>query len=322
RPGNQAHPEAQAGRDGLATGRGLTVAIFMKPLPILALAACLAAPLQAQDIIARAGTETLTADALKPYFEGLAEEQLAALAANPQLLNQAVRAALVEKLVLKEANAAGWEKRPDVAARLARVKDSALAEIYLQEVSRAPVGYPPEAEVRELYEERKADLKIPKQYELAQIYIAGKGEGASKVEAAAHKARVEAVLAKLQAPGADFSAVAAEMSDESTSGSRGGRLGWLAESSLRPEVREAVAKLGKGQTSPPLKLADGTYIVKVLDIREERTATFDEVKDRLAAALRDQRARNNRESYLATLLQNNPVSVNELSLEELVKSRR
>lgn len=290
-------------------------------LPLFIGTGLLALPLHAQNIIARAGTETLTAETLKPYFDGLGEEQLAAFASNPQLLNQAVRTALVEKLVLKEAKAAGWEKRPDVSARLARVMDSALAEIYLQEVSRAPVGYPSEAEVRELYEERKAELKIPKQYELAQIYIAGKGDDADKLAAAAHKARVEAVLSKLQARGADFFEVAKTMSDESQSAAQGGRLGWLAEASLRPEVREAVAKLNKGQVSQPLKLQDGTYIVKLLDIREERTASFEEVKDRLAAALREQRARNNRESYLANLLQNNPVSVNEIELEALVKKR-
>jgi parvulin-like peptidyl-prolyl isomerase len=286
---------------------------------LLTLAVSGAAALPAQDIIAKAGSETLTAEAIKPYLENLGEAELATLANDPQLLNQAVRAALVEKLLLKEATAAGWDKRPDMATRLARVRDAAIAETYLQELSRAPVGYPSEAEIKDLYEQRKADLQLPKQFELAQIFIAGGGENADKVQQAAAKARVEAVLAKLQAPNANFEEVATAMSDEKNSATRGGKLGWLAESSIRPEVREAVSKLGKGQTSAPLKLSDGTYIVKVLDVREPRPATYDEVKERLAAALREQRVRSNREAYLANLLQQNPVSVNELSLEALVK---
>jgi hypothetical protein len=44
---------------------------------------------------------------------------------------------------------------------------------------------------------------------------------------------------------------------------------------------------------------------------------LEEVKPQIAAALRNQRASLNQESHVATLLQRQPVSVNELALESL-----
>jgi hypothetical protein len=44
---------------------------------------------------------------------------------------------------------------------------------------------------------------------------------------------------------------------------------------------------------------------------------LDEVKGEIAALLRNQRAALNRETHVSTLLQRQPVSVNELALEAL-----
>ena len=117
----------------------------------------------------------------------------------------------------------------------------------------------------------------------------------------------------------DFAALARAESDEPQSAARGGEIGWLQESAIQPEIRTKVSSLAKGAVSDSIQLGDGWYFVKVLDIREPRTATLDEVRDQLKKVLRAERARLNREAYLAKLQQQNPMAINELALSKLLE---
>lgn len=267
------------------------------------------------DIIARIGNEDIRADTIRPYLDALSPADRTALAENPQILSQTVRTLILQQVLLKEALATGWDKRPDIQTRLDQARQALVAESYLAEVSKVPADYPSEAEIREVYDARKAELQVPKQYELAQIYLASATDG-TPLQDAAIKQRIDAVQGKLKK--FDFAEVAVTDSDEKQSGTRGGNLGWIADANIRPEIRKAIANLTKGSISAPIKVEDGTYFVQVLDIKEARTASLDEVKERLTQLLRDQRARLNRDAYLTRLQQQTPMTVNEMSLTSLL----
>lgn len=261
--------------------------------------------------IARVAGEDVPADRVRAYLENLGAGDRDALEKNPALLSQAVRTLILQQVLLKEALAAGWDKQPEVAERLDRMRQAVIAESYLETVAKVPEGFPSDAEVQAAYEARKAELVLPRQLQLAQIYIA---PGTDKN---AGKAKAEALQKKLK--GGDFAALARSESDEPESAARGGGIGWLQESAIQPEIRAKIASLGKGAVSDPIQLGDGWYFVKVLDIRESRTATLDEVRDPLKKALRAERARLNREAYLAKLQQQNPMAINELALSKLLE---
>lgn len=282
----------------------------------LALAVSVLFPLAAfaqNAVIAKLGNDTITADSVRPYLENLTERERKALQDDPRLLNQTVRTLMLQQMLLKEAVAAGWAKRPEVEERVERARQALIAEAYLDEIAKVPDGYPAETEVKDAFEARKSELVVPRQFQLAQIYISSAGG-----DAAAAKVRLESVQAKLKQPGANFAAIASDHSDDTSTSSRGGEIGWIADASLQPEIRKALASLGKGATSAPIPLEDGYHIIRILDIREARPATFDEVRDQLARLLREQRARLNREAYLAKLQQQNPISINELALGQLL----
>lgn len=275
----------------------------------------------ADAIIARVGEQDVTTDSIKPYLQGLTDRERTALEQDPRLLNQTVRSLILQQVLLKEAQTAGWEKRPEVAERIDRLRQAVIAESYLQELTEAPADYPSEKEVAEFYEAKKAELNLPKRLRLAQIFIARPAE-ADQLQAAAAKARLEAVQADLKKSGAKFAEVAQARSDDKETGVRGGDIGWLAETSIQPEVRKAVAGLDKGAFSAPIEMPDGWYIVQVAEIDEARTAKLDEVQDQVKRALREQRVRQNREAYMAKLQQQNPVSLNELELGQLLPTAK
>lgn len=266
-------------------------------------------------VVAKIGEQEIKLEELKAAFDGLDPAQKAEFARNPALLGQAVRELLVQRLVLKEAVAKNWDQRPEVIAQLSRVKDAAIVESYLQSVAQPPAAYPSEAEIKAAYEAAKANLKVPKQWHLAQIFISAP-EGADKLVLEAAQLELESVKRNLKAPNADFAAIARAQSDEKESAIRGGEIGWLAETQIIPELRKPVMTMSKGAISEPIRLADGWHILRVLDIRPERIAELEEVKAQLSAQLRAERTRQLSQAFLAKVLRENPVSINEIALTQ------
>jgi parvulin-like peptidyl-prolyl isomerase len=122
----------------------------------------------------------------------------------------------------------------------------------------------------------------------------------------------------LHQPAADFAAIAKGESEEPESAARGGEIGWLTESQIQPEVRSQVGSLTKNSVSEPIRLEDGWHILKVLDIKEGYTPTLEEIHSALAQQLRTEKTQANSQAYLAKLLQQTPVAINELALSKVL----
>jgi parvulin-like peptidyl-prolyl isomerase len=270
-------------------------------------------------VVGRVGDIEITADEFREALAGVEAEHDAPLSADAATLGQYARALLIQRLVLKQASGEKWDQNPAVIARLVRARETALAESWLAAKATPPADYPAEPEVAEAYEANKNKLAIPKSYHLAQIYISVSGpeDADSKTLAAARK-RLDGVLKNLAAKGADFAAIARKSSEETSSAADGGRIGWLTEEQILPEIRAKLPKLSLGAVSEPIRLKDGWHIVKVLDIREARTPTLAEVRDNLVTRLRAKRARIMRDSLIAGLLKEHPVAINEIELTKLL----
>jgi parvulin-like peptidyl-prolyl isomerase len=268
-------------------------------------------PLHASDpIIARAGDKDITASQIQPYLAKVSPSERDALLQNPAALSRAVRTILLQKQLLDEAKAADWEKKPETQALLSQIRDAAIAESFLESVTAVPANYPSDKEISALYESRKDSLRLPREYNLAQIFIGSTDNKA--------KAKADAIAKQLKS--GDFATLATSNSDEPRSASKNGEVGWLAEESIQPEIRKALTGERKDAIIGPIELRDGFYFVKILDLREPRTATLDEVRPQLVAALRQERAALNRQAYLERLQAKAPVTLNEIALPGLIST--
>lgn len=271
--------------------------------------------------IGRAGTLELRTDEIREALAGLESGQDAALAQDPAALGQYVRALLIQRLVLQEALAAKWDQDPATIAKLVRARESTLAESWLDSASKVDPAFPSATELTAAYEAAKPQLQTPRTFRLAQIFIAQPKE-ADKAATDKAKARLEAVAKRLKEKNADFAAIAASESDETGSKAKGGEIGWLSEAQVQPEIRERLPKLAAGGVSEPVKLEDGWHLLKVLEIREARTPALEEVREALITRLRSEKARLNRQEYLAKLVKDHPVAINELELGKIAEPRK
>jgi peptidylprolyl isomerase len=269
------------------------------------------------DIVARVGNANISAEELRAYVGALGAREQAALAKDPALLSQTVRMLLANRLVLQEVIAKKWDQQPNVAAQLDRVRESALVEIYLQSVSTPADGYPSEEDLQKVYEANRSALLVPRQFQLAQIFVAAPKESDKSAEDKA-KRKLDEILGKLKAPNADFSAIARAEGEAKD----GGDLGWVAENQIRPEIKVQVIGLAKSAVSEPIRLDDGWHILKLLDTKAAYTRTLPEVREQLVQQMRSERAATMRRAYLAELLKERPPILNELALSNLLDSVR
>ena len=279
----------------------------MKTLPLLLLFTSLALAEPAA-VLGKAGDIEVTGTEIREIIAGLEAEQQAALARDPAALGQYVRALLVQRLVLKQALDKKWDQDPAVITKLVRARESALTESFLENASMPEPGYPSDAELTEAYEASKSKLIIPRGYKLAQIYIA------------TDKSKLDGVQKQLKAKNADFAAIARANSEEAASASRGGEIGWLSEDQIQPEIRAKLPDLTPGAVTEPIRLQDGWHIIKLLELREPRTPALDEIRDSFVTQLRADRSRIKRQEYLAELLKEHPLAINEIELTKTAAS--
>ena len=271
-------------------------------------------------VVARVGDLEVNLDEIKSALGNLDVRELAAVSRDPALLNQVVRSLLVQRLLYREALAKKWDQSEQAVARLERLRQSAVTESYLESVSQPPDGWPADAEVQAAYEANQASWLVPRQYRLAQIYVA-LPEGGDQAAVTKAQGRIEAVKRKVDEKPGDFEVLAKAESDEKTSAAAGGEIGWLTEAQIQPDIREAAIKLAAGQVSTPIKRAQGWHIIKCLEIKESFTPSLADLKVSLVEKMREEKVKANSQAYLAQLLQENPVTINELAIGQILESK-
>lgn len=280
----------------------------------LALACAIAAPAAwGQEVVARMGAIAITAAEVKALLDAQPPEARQALAASPDALEQSLRTELIRRAVAAEALAQGWDKRPEVAARLARARDEVIVTTYVNNLARPASDYPGDAEIRAFYDANRDKLQLPKRYRVSQIYVKRPADAAG-AEAAARKAA--GLAAQARAPGADFAALA-KAASEHESAAAGGDVGWLAEAAMIPEIRGVVPALARGAVSDPVQSAEGWHILKLADVAEAGPAPLEAARPQIVNALRLQRARELERKYLDGLLAKTPVAIDKAALEKL-----
>jgi peptidylprolyl isomerase len=274
-----------------------------------------AAKVAGDDVVARVGGTNVSADELRAYVAALGPNERAALSQDPALFSQAVRMLLANRLVLQEIYAKKWDQQPNITAQLDRVRESALVEMYLQQASVPPANFPSEDDLQKVYDANRAALLVPRQFQLAQIFVALPKDADKAAEDQSRKT-VDDVQRKLKAPAADFAALAAE-----NGAKNGGDLGWVLETQIRPEIRAKVVELPKGAVSDPIRLDDGWHIIKLVDTKASYTRTLPEVRDQLVQQIRNERATALRRAYIGEVLKEHPPVLNELALSNLLQEQ-
>lgn len=142
-----------------------------------------------------------------------------------------------------------------------------------------------EEDIEREYEARRTALAAvageSERREAAHIQISTSDRSMEEARARAAEVR------KRLAAGESFAAVARDMSDDAATASDGGVLGEVTRGDLPEPMAEALFALEEGEVSEPVEVDGNLHIVKLKGIERREIPSLDEMRDRIAADLRE-----------------------------------
>jgi peptidyl-prolyl cis-trans isomerase D len=140
-----------------------------------------------------------------------------------------------------------------------------------------------EQDIKTYYEDNSDTFKEEKQIKARHIlfYLA---QDASEEMEKSVKEKATLVLEKAKA-GEDFSRLAKEYSEDTSTKENGGNLGYFQKGQMVAAFEDAAFNLKKDEISGLVRTSFGYHIIKVDDIKEEREKGLQEVHDQIAEIL-------------------------------------
>jgi peptidyl-prolyl cis-trans isomerase D len=139
-----------------------------------------------------------------------------------------------------------------------------------------------DADLHASYEKQRSRLELPEKRHARHILITGKDDAAALAQA-------QQVLAQAKA-GKDFGELASQYSQDPGSAKNGGDLGWADRSSFVKPFADALFSMKVGEIRGPIKTQFGYHIIRLDEIQEGKTKSFEEARPEVEAQLRRDRA--------------------------------
>lgn len=146
-----------------------------------------------------------------------------------------------------------------------------------------------EDDLRTYYKENQDRLAGKEERRASHILInAPKDEPAAEREKA--RQRAEELLAQVRKDPSSFAELARKYSQDPGSAPQGGDLGFFARDAMVKPFADAVFAMKKGDISDVVETDFGYHIIKLTDVKTPKVPSFDEVRPKLEAELRQQQA--------------------------------
>ena len=145
------------------------------------------------------------------------------------------------------------------------------------------------AEVKQAYDANTKQYTTNEERQASHILVAVKPD-ASDADKAAAKAKATALLEKARAKPDAFAELAKANSQDTGSAAQGGDLGSFARGAMVKPFEDAVFAAKVGDIVGPVQSDFGFHVIKVTGVTPSHVQTFDEVKGRIEADLRRQKA--------------------------------
>jgi peptidyl-prolyl cis-trans isomerase C len=153
-----------------------------------------------------------------------------------------------------------------------------------------------DAEIRSYYDAHRDGFRQPEQVKASYIFIKIDPQW-NEVKKAEAKRKMEDVRSKALG-GQDFATLARTYSEDPTA-PRGGDIGYVRQGQLLKPVEEALFALKPGEVSDIVESRVGYNLVKAVERKPETTVPFEDVKDQLRTALRQEKGRQEADAYIA-----------------------
>lgn len=147
-----------------------------------------------------------------------------------------------------------------------------------------------EKEIEEFYKnQRERRFRQPRGVRLRHILLRSPATADAKQKEAV-RLRAEGVLQESRA-GKDFAELAKKYSED-PSAAQGGDIGWFNQGQLLPSLEKSAFAMKKGETGGPVETPLGYHLLKVEEVREEKTKSLKEAREEIIGAIKADRGKS------------------------------
>lgn len=212
-------------------------------------------------------------------------------------IETALRAAEEELILGAAADADGYRDRPEVVARCADSRDSALIDAYLKETVVAAITFN-RTEFETYYAEHKDDFREPTQVKVDRIMT---GDSATAFEAAGRLAG-----------GADYAYIAGQYNGQVADGAA---QEWVPLESFPTDIKNDLDTLTVGRSTRPYNTSDGWIILHVADRRLGRIRPLADVEMKIREVMFRRKFAEDLDKVLGVLKANATIVRNEAEID-------
>jgi peptidyl-prolyl cis-trans isomerase D len=169
--------------------------------------------------------------------------------------------------------------------RIPEKRDFDVVRVSMERAMQAsPV---PMSEIQAYYDANMEQWRLDEQVKLRHILLST--DGRSPEEREAQRQKATELLGQIRG-GADFARLARENSDDQSNASQGGDLGWIFRGQTEPAFEQVAFNLEPGQVGDLVETSYGFHIVKSEGKEPAKVLPLEQVRDRIAGGLAQQRA--------------------------------
>ena len=264
-----------------------------------------------QSVVSRGGV-TVTLGDIDAWVARVPKEQRAKFIDSPARIQEMIGNLLLTKQLAAQARAEHLDQKPEVSYQVTAAQDEALARAKMTNFMSTLKVPDLSLLVAEEYTTHKEMYKLPASVDVKQILIGTEKRTDEEAAALAEKVRALAVSKPKE-----FDKLVDEYSDDPSKSENHGLMKDASNPKYLKEFQTAAGALkGVGEVSPVIHTKYGYHILELAASHPARQQTLDEVRDQLAATLRDQYVDGQRRDYLNEL-NSQKVDINPATLDTL-----
>ena len=264
-------------------------------------------------VLVRIGSDVITPRMLAARLQEL-PEQYRPQYSTPEGKRQLLDRLIEEKAWMRDAEANGVTKRPDVILQLEAQRRDLILRTWVQEVM-AKNPAPSDSEATAYYQAHLDEWRTPGTVTMRHIQL--------KSEADARR-----VLALARTKGQDWDRLAKTWSQDTLTRNAGGALGTttreggFASLGAQPALAESAMALGNGAIGGPYRTDRGWHVIKVDAVREESVRDFEQVRSFITRQLQQERTQRYYQDQVEAVKQRHRVVSDSSAVNRWLSARK
>lgn len=270
----------------------------------------------------KAGQQTeaapvVTFDDIRLIIDNLDKKHRQQLLDNQALFQKIAEQEVRNASLLAAAKANHLQDNPNVKFLMQRAADNLARELYLKRLisSKIPDDFPTQAQIKQYYDNNKDKFRLDDRMHVWQIFLPITDKmGPTDIKAL--EARADGIVKDIKTGKISFAEAAYAYSAHEQSKINGGYMGLIKIKDLRPGIDNALAALGEGKISQPVKTEEGLHIFKKGATVPARDLTLAEAGGQIRKFLIKQAVEQLRKAVYEQAVKTYPVDLKAAKIEE------